>query len=46
MVKLAHVATIVPGIALWSFGVLMAVLAAAVNAIDTREIWARAEALA
>jgi paraquat-inducible protein A len=45
MVKLAHVATIVPGIALWSFGVLMAVLAAAVGAIDAREIWARAEAL-
>jgi paraquat-inducible protein A len=45
MVKLAHVATIVPGIALWSFGVLMVVLAAAVNAIDTREIWARAQAL-
>jgi paraquat-inducible protein A len=45
MVKLAHVATIVPGIALWSFGVLMVVLAAAVNAIDTREIWSRAQAL-
>ena len=45
MVKLAHVATIVPGVALWSFGVLMAVLAAAVNAVDAREIWARAEAL-
>jgi paraquat-inducible protein A len=45
MVKLAHVATIVPGIALWSFGVLMIVLAAAVNSVDSREVWARAEAL-
>jgi len=45
MVKLAHVATIVPGIALWSFGVLMVVLAAAVNTLDPRDVWARAEAL-
>jgi paraquat-inducible protein A len=45
MVKLAHVATIVPGVALWSFGVLMVVLAAAVNSVDQRDIWARAEAL-
>ena len=45
IVKLAHVATIVPGIALWSFGVLMVVLAAAVNSVDQRDIWARAEAL-
>jgi len=37
MVKLAHVATIVPGIALWSFGVLLVVLAAAVNSIDPAE---------
>ena len=45
MVKLAHVATIQPGIALWSFGVLMVVLAAAVNSIDPRDVWVRAEAL-
>ncbi len=45
MVKLAHVATIVPGVALWSFGVLMVVLAAAVNSVDQRDIWARGEAL-
>jgi len=45
MVKLAHVATIVPGIALWSFGVLMVALAAAVNSLDPRDVWARAEAL-
>jgi paraquat-inducible protein A len=45
MVKLSHVATIVPGVALWSFGVLMIVLAAAVNSIDAREVWERAEAL-
>lgn len=45
MVKLAHVATIVPGIALWSFGVLLVVLAAAVNSIDPRDIWSRADAL-
>ena len=45
MVKLAHVATIVPGVALWSFGVLMIVLAAAVNSVDPRDIWVRAEAL-
>jgi len=35
----------VPGVALWSFGVLMVVLAAAVNSVDARELWARAEAL-
>ena len=45
MVKLAHVATIVPGVALWSFGVLMVTLAAAVNSLDPRDVWARAEAL-
>jgi paraquat-inducible protein A len=45
MVKLAHVATVVPGVALWSFGVLMVVLAVAVNSVDPREVWARAEAL-
>lgn len=41
LVKLAHIATVVPGVALWSFGALMLVLAAASAAFDARELWAR-----
>lgn len=45
LVKLSHIAAVVPGIALWSFGGLMLLLAAAVGAFDTRAFWARLEAL-
>lgn len=41
LVKLAHIASVVPGIALWSFGALMLLLAAASAAFDLREMWAR-----
>jgi paraquat-inducible protein A len=44
LVKLAHIASVVPGIALWSFGGLMLLLAAAGGAFDARALWARAEA--
>ncbi|CAG4893617.1 paraquat-inducible protein A [Paraburkholderia gardini] len=41
LVKLAHIATVVPGTALWSFIVLMLLLAAASASFDPREMWAR-----
>ncbi len=41
MVKLAHLATLVPGIALWSFGALMLLMAAVAAVFDPRELWAR-----
>jgi len=36
-------ATIVPGLALWSFATLMVVLTAALSALDLQEVWERAE---
>ena len=42
LVKLAHLAGVVPGIALWSFGVLMLVMAAIAAVFDPRALWARA----
>jgi paraquat-inducible protein A len=42
LVKLAHVATAVPGVALWSFGALMLVMAAAAASFDPRRLWAPA----
>jgi paraquat-inducible protein A len=41
LVKLAHIASVVPGTALWTFGALMVLLAAASGAFDPREFWAR-----
>ena len=41
LVKLAHIAAVVTGTALWSFGALMLMLAAAASAFDTRDLWAR-----
>ncbi len=43
LVKLADMANIVPGLALWSFGVLILVLAAANAALDPRIVWDRVE---
>lgn len=40
VVKLSHLATIVPGIALWSYGALMMLFAAAMAAFDARVLWA------
>jgi paraquat-inducible protein A len=45
LVKLSHIAAVVPGIALWSFGGLMLLLAAAAGAFDTRAFWSRLEAV-
>ncbi|ANB72380.1 paraquat-inducible protein A [Paraburkholderia phytofirmans OLGA172] len=41
LVKLAHIASVVPGVALWSFGALMLLLAAANSAFDPRALWQR-----
>lgn len=41
LAKLAGMATIVPGIAFWSFGGLLMMVAAAVATFDARAIWAR-----
>ena len=41
LVKLAHIASVVPGVALWSFGALMLLLAAAGSAFDPRALWQR-----
>ena len=44
LVKLAHIAGVVPGIALWTFGALMLLLAATSAAFDPREFWERVAA--
>jgi paraquat-inducible protein A len=44
LVKLAHIAGVVPGIALWAFGALMLLLAAMSAAFDPREFWQRVSA--
>ncbi|NML30544.1 paraquat-inducible protein A [Paraburkholderia antibiotica] len=41
LVKLAHIAKVVPGTALWSFIALMLLLAAAAATFDPHEVWAR-----
>jgi len=41
LVKLAHIASVVPEVALWSFGVLMLLIAAAATAFDPRDLWRR-----
>jgi paraquat-inducible protein A len=45
LVKLAHLAGVVPGIALWSFAALMLVMAAITANFDARALWARAGAV-
>jgi paraquat-inducible protein A len=44
LTKLAHLAHVEPGIALWSFGVLMFLVAAAAASFDAHALWARVEA--
>jgi len=44
LAKLAHLASLVPGIALWSFGAVMVLLAAAASSFDPHSFWARVEA--
>ncbi|MFM0008543.1 paraquat-inducible protein A, partial [Paraburkholderia dipogonis] len=41
LVKLAHIASVVPGVALWTFGALMLILAAASAAFDPHDLWQR-----
>jgi paraquat-inducible protein A len=41
LVKLAGMATVVPGTGLWSFGGLLLMIASAVASFDARAIWAR-----
>ncbi|QYD68333.1 paraquat-inducible protein A [Paraburkholderia edwinii] len=41
LVKLAVIASVVPGVSLWAFGAVMVLLAAAASAFDPRECWAR-----
>ncbi|HUP93309.1 MAG TPA: paraquat-inducible protein A [Burkholderiales bacterium] len=43
LVKLGGMAHVVPGTALWSFGALLMMIAAAVASFDARAIWARQE---
>jgi paraquat-inducible protein A len=40
LVKLQHIATVVPGVALWAFGGVMVLLAAAAVTFDPHHIWA------
>jgi paraquat-inducible protein A len=44
LAKLAHIAAVVPGIAMWSLGGEMLLLAAAAAAFDPRAWWAKASA--
>jgi len=44
LIKLGNLATVVPGIALWSFGVLILLLTAVGASFDPREFWRRAAA--
>ncbi len=46
LVKLAHMATIVPGIAMWAFFALIFLLPAAASVLDVHTLWKRMEALA
>ncbi len=46
LAKLTHLAHVVPGVALWSFGLLMVLVAAAAASFDPHELWARADAIA
>lgn len=45
LAKLAHMASLLPDVALWSFAALMVLLAAASQVFDEHSFWARVEAL-
>jgi paraquat-inducible protein A len=45
LAKLAHIAHVVPGVAIWSFAALMFLLAAAAASFDSHDLWARVDAL-
>jgi paraquat-inducible protein A len=42
LVKLAHIASAIPGVALWSLGALMLLIAAVAASFDPRRVWASA----
>jgi paraquat-inducible protein A len=46
LLKLAHMATIVPGPAMWAYFVMIFLLPAAATVLDVRSLWQRMEALA
>lgn len=46
LAKLSHLASVEPGVALWSFGALVILLAAAASSFEPHELWARVDALA
>ena len=41
LVKLTHFASVIPGLALWAFGVLTLLIAAAASSFDIRDVWSR-----
>ena len=41
LVKLQHIASVVPGVSIWAFGAVMALLAAAAVTFSPRDSWAR-----
>jgi len=43
IVKLLALASVVPGVALWSFVLLMLLLSGAVASFDAEEVWERLE---
>ena len=43
LVKLAHMATVVPGAGMWAFFALIIVLASATSILDPHDVWARLE---
>jgi paraquat-inducible protein A len=44
LVKLAAIATVVPGVALWAFGAVMLLLAAAAAGFEPNDVWTRISA--
>ena len=45
LAKLSHIAAVLPGVALWSFGILMFLLAASAASFEPRDFWAQAAAV-
>ena len=44
LAKLSHIAAVIPGVGLWSFGALMFVLAASAASFEPRDFWAQVDA--
>jgi len=45
LAKLAHLARVVPGLALWSFAAVMVLIAAAAASFDARQLWIQVDAV-